>query len=68
MKLPDDFIFIKEDTVFRILKYANNNYDLFGWDWCEWMIKKDKVSTKAARKYYDESINVYVRKGLTHEH
>ena len=61
MKLPDDFIFIKEDTVFRVLKHGFDNYDLFEWDWCEWIIIKDKVITKEARKYYDKSISVYVR-------
>jgi len=61
MKPPDDFIVIKEDTIFRILKYKSNNYDLLEWDYSDWMLVRKSISTKEARKYYDKSISVYVR-------
>ena len=63
MKPPDDFIFIKDDTISRILKYKRNNYDLFEWDYSRWMLSRVNVGTKEARKYYDKSMNVYVRHG-----
>ena len=62
MKPPDDFIFIKESTIFRVIEYKSNNYDLLKWDnHNDWSWSRENISTKEAQKYYDESMNVYVR-------
>jgi len=61
MKLPDDFIVVKDDTISRIWKRGNNSYDVFEWDYSDWLLVRAYIKTKEAQKYYTGAVSVYVR-------